>query len=78
MFRAPKVALVVKNLLAIWEIQKTWVWSLGWEDPWSRKWQPTPVLLPGNFRGQRSLEGRGIHGAAKSWTRLHTHTQIHV
>ena len=20
--------------------------------PWSKKWQPTPVFLPGNFRGQ--------------------------
>ena len=25
--------------------------------PWSRKWQPTPVLLPGEFHGQRSLVG---------------------
>ena len=23
--------------------------------PWRRKWQPNPVLLPGKFRGQRSL-----------------------
>ena len=23
--------------------------------PWSRKWQPAPVFLPGKFRGQRSL-----------------------
>ena len=23
--------------------------------PWSRKWQPTPVILPGKFHGQRSL-----------------------
>ena len=23
--------------------------------PWRRKWQPTPVLLPGEFHGQRSL-----------------------
>ena len=23
--------------------------------PWRRKWQPTPVLLPGKSRGQRSL-----------------------
>ena len=22
---------------------------------WSRKWQPTPALLPGNFYGQMSL-----------------------
>ena len=24
---------------------------------WSRKWQPTPVFLPGEFNGQRSLAG---------------------
>ena len=23
--------------------------------PWRRKWQPTPVFLPGESRGQRSL-----------------------
>ena len=25
--------------------------------PWRRKWQPTPVFLPGEFYGQRSLVG---------------------
>ena len=25
--------------------------------PWRRKWQPSPVFLPGNFHGQRSLAG---------------------
>ena len=25
--------------------------------PWRRKWQPTPVFLPGEFHGQRSLTG---------------------
>ena len=25
--------------------------------PWRRKWQPTPVLLPGESHGQRSLAG---------------------
>ena len=25
------------------------------ELPWRRKWQPTPVFLPGESRGQRSL-----------------------
>ena len=25
--------------------------------PWRREWQPTPVLLPGRFHGQRSLAG---------------------
>ena len=25
--------------------------------PWSKKWQPAPVLLPGEYHGQRSLVG---------------------
>ena len=25
--------------------------------PWRRKWQPTPVFLPGETHGQRNLEG---------------------
>ena len=25
--------------------------------PWSRKWQPTPIFLPGKFHGQRRLAG---------------------
>ena len=25
--------------------------------PWRRKWQPTPVFLPGESHGQRSLSG---------------------
>ena len=25
--------------------------------PWRRKWQPTPVFLPGEFNGQRSPVG---------------------
>ena len=27
------------------------------KSPWRRKWQPTPVFLPGQFHGQRSPEG---------------------
>ena len=38
--------------------------------PWSRKWQPTPVVLPGRSHGQRSLMGYGPWGHNKSWTRL--------
>ena len=25
--------------------------------PWRRAWQPTPVFVPGEFHGQRSLAG---------------------
>ena len=30
--------------------------------PWRRKWQPTPVSLPGEFHGQRSLVGYSLWG----------------
>ena len=50
---------VVKNPLAK---QKTWVQSLGQEDPWRWKCQPTPVLLLGKSHEQRSLAGYRPHG----------------
>ena len=34
--------------------------------PRSRKWQPTPVFLPGKLHGQRSLVG--CSPVTKSWT----------
>ena len=37
--------------------------------PWRRKWQPTPVFLPGKSHGQRSLVGYRPWGY-KTWTRL--------
>ena len=30
---------------------------LGWEVPLEEAWQPTPVFLPGESHGQRSLAG---------------------
>ena len=30
--------------------------------PWRRKWQPTPVSVPGESHGQRSLAGYGPQG----------------
>ena len=30
--------------------------------PWRRKWQPTPVFLPGESHGQRSLVGYSPSG----------------
>ena len=44
-----------------------------------REWQPTPVFLPGELHGQRSLAT--VHGAAKNQTQLsdtHTHTHTHT
>ena len=38
--------------------------------PWRRARQPTPVFLPGESRGQRSLVGYTVHVVAKSRTQL--------
>ena len=44
---------MVKNMPTMWEIQDGSVRKI----PWRRKWQPTPVFLPGEFHGQKSLAG---------------------
>ena len=38
--------------------------------PWRRAWQPTPVFLPGESHGQRSLAGYSPYGVAESQTQL--------
>ena len=38
------------------------------EIPWRRKWQPTPVFLPGNSHEQRSLVGYSVWGLEESDT----------
>ena len=52
--------------------------SRDWVDPWvrkipwSRKWQPIPVFLPGKFHGQRSLVGCSPWGHEESDTTEHS------
>ena len=41
---------------------------MGKPRPWKRKWQRTPVLLPGKSHGQRSLEGCSPWGRKESGT----------
>ena len=45
--------------------------------PWRRKWQPTPVPLPGKSHGQRSLAGYSPCGCKESdtteWRHFHFH-----
>jgi len=48
------VTQIVKNLPAMQEAQNQ---SLGREDSWRREWQPTPVFLPGELHGKKSLVG---------------------
>ena len=46
--------------------------------PWRRKWQTTPVLLPGKSHGQRSLVGYSPQGRKGSDTteQLHNHSHL--
>ena len=62
--RVSLVVQMVKNLSAMPEI---WVWSLCPEDLLRREWLPIPILLSGEFHGQRSLVAT-VHGVSKSWT----------
>ena len=43
-------------------------------NPWRRKWQPTPVLLPAKFHGQRCLASCSPWGYKESDTTENTHT----
>ena len=55
----------IKRLPAM---RETWAQTLGQEDPWRRKWQPTPVLLPGESHGGWSLVGYSPWGRKESDT----------
>ena len=52
------------------------------KNPWKRAWQPTPVSLPGETHGQRSLVGYSPQGCrvGHKWSDLactqHTHSVV--
>ena len=51
----------------------------GRQTYWRRKWLPTPVFLPGQFHGQRSLVGYSPWGCKESnMTEQLTHTHTHT
>ena len=41
---------------------------------WRRKWQPTPVFLPGKFLGQRNMVGYSPWGCKESDTTEQLHS----
>ena len=59
------MAQMVKNLPTM---QETRVLSLVKKIPWRREWLPTPVFLPGESHGQRSLVGYSPWGHKESDT----------
>ena len=60
---ALRVAQTVKRLPIM---RDTWVQSLVRKIFWRRKWQPTPIFLPGKSHGQRSLVGYSPWGCKES------------
>ena len=50
-------------------------------NPWIRKWQPTPVFLPGKFMDREAWRTI-VHGVTESdmteQTHTHTHTHTHI
>ena len=76
-FWASQVAWWVKNPPAVQESRRCgfdpWVGKV----PWRKAWQPTPVILRGEFHGQRILEGYSPWGH-RSWTFLKQLSTAHV
>ena len=56
-------------------MRETWVDPWVGKIPWRRKWQPTPVFLPGESHGQRSLAGYSPRGRKELDTTERLHTQ---
>ena len=67
---------MVKNLpVNAADAGDVWVQSLDWEDPLEKKWQPTPVFMPGKSQGERSLVGYSLWDHKESNRTEHTHAR---
>ena len=64
---ASLVAQMVKNLPVIW---KTWVRSLGWEDPLEKGMATHSRILAWRIPMDRGAWWATVHGVTKSRTRL--------
>ena len=73
-FTSPRTSPVAQTVKRLPTLQETWVQSLGREDLQEKKWQPTPVFLPGKSHGLRILVGYSPRGCKESDTteRLHS------
>ena len=73
---ASQVVQWVRTPPAMQETQEMRVQSLVRKIPWGRAWHPTPVFLPEEPHGQRSLAGYSPWGRKESDTTAvteHTH-----
>ena len=60
--------------MGLWRVGHNWVTSLSRFIfmNWRRKWQPTPVFLPGEYQGREpgGLPSRGLHRVEHDWSDL--------
>ena len=70
---APSEAALLFSLMIYFPFASVSLMSPLWGLSWRRKWQPTPVFLPGRSHGRRSLVGYCLWGCEESDTseRLH-------
>ena len=74
--------ILIITILLIPSFSSSLLWNflrLIHQIPWRRKWQPTPVFMPGKSRGLRSLVGYSPWGCKESDTteQLHFTSLIH-
>ena len=65
-YESSLVAQMVKNILSMQEIDpgfNLWVRTI----PWRRECLPSPVFLPGEFHGERSLSGGLLYTYNSKW-----------
>ena len=76
---ASQVVLVVKNPPANARGLRDRLSTPGSGIPWRRAWQPTPVFLPREYHGQKSLPGYHPQGCKElDMTETAWHTHMHV
>ena len=71
---SPANAGDARDLGTILGSRDPWVGNI----PWAKKWQPTPVFLPGDFHGQRNLAGYSPWDHKESETTEHAHTRCYT
>ena len=73
--RVSLMAQWVRNPPAVQETHTTWFNPWVGKIPWRKKWQPTPVFLPGKFHWQRNLAGYSP-GGLKEWDMTEHKAQV--
>ena len=71
--KPPGTSLVAQTVKRLLQFGKPGFDPWVEKKPWTRKWQPTPVLLPGKSYGWRSLVG---YIQSMELQRFHAHEQI--